>query len=412
MAKWAAVVACAGLGVMLASLASACGGESNPFGVKSERVTQADGVSAMEFASDGRLFFAQQFTGDIRIIKADGSPQAEPFAHVDPALYLEWGLTGLALDPDFEQNHYVYAYYTQLVSQQEETVTPAPGSTASPSTVQRTIAQPVVIRFTDRNGKGEESKIIIGDLPNTLIDHPGFNANGRIHFGPDGFLYLSLGDYDVQFTAPDHPSQNLTTPVGKLLRVNKEDGSPAPGNPFLDRADADPRIFAYGFREPFDFAFHPQTGKIYGTDNTPVSCEELNIVVAGGNYGWPKVGDFPYPECGVGGQTQAIHYFAREGKQPGDFLSFVEASALAFVSAAKYSTLGDALLVCQLASTTANGPAQPRMRHVVLSGAAFDQVTTDDTVVKDCRLSLAVSPDGTVYYSNDKEIKRLIPPKQ
>ncbi len=335
-------------------VAAACGGEDNPFNVKSERITQAESVSSMQFAPDGRLFYAQQFTGDIRIIKADGSPQAEPFAHVEPALYLQWGLTGLALDPNFEQNRYVYAYYTQLVSQQEETVTQASDSTASPSTVVRTIAQPIVIRF---------------------------------------------------------PSQDLSTPIGKLLRVNKEDGSPAPGNPFIGQEGADPRVFARGFREGFDFAFHPQTGTLYGTDNTPVDCEELNMIKPGANYGWPNVGEFPFAECGAGGQEQAIHYFAREGKQPGDFLSFVEVSALAFVSAAKYPTLGDSLLVCQLASATANGPAQQRMRHVVLSGAAFDQVTTDDTVVKDCRLSLAVSPDGTVYYSNDKEIKRLVPPK-
>ncbi len=397
--------------LLLLVVAGACGGESNPFGVKSERVTQAEGVSAMQFAPDGRLFFAQQFSGDIRIINADGSPQAEPFAHVDPALYLEWGLTGLALDPDFEQNHYVYEYYTQLVSRQEETVTPAPSSTASPSTLVRTIAKPVVVRFTDRNGKGEESKIIIGDLPNTFIEHPGFGANGKIHFGPDGFLYVSLGDYDVQFDDPSHPAQDLSTPIGKLLRVNKEDGSPASRNPFIGQEGADPRVFAYGFREGFDFAFHPQTGTLYGTDNTPVTCEELNIVKADANYGWPNVGPFPFAECGAGGQQRAIHYFAREGMQPGDFLSFVQVSALAFVSAAKYSTLGDSLLVCQRASATASGPAQPRMRHVVLSGGAFDQVTTDDTVVKDCRLSLAVSPDGTVYYSNDKEIKRLNSPK-
>ena len=392
----------------LLALGMSCGGESNPFKVKSERVTQADSVSAMQFAPDGRLFYAQQ-AGDVRIISADGSPQSEPFTHVDAALNIEWGLTGLALDPDFAANHYVYIYYSQPISEQEETITPAPGSTASPTTVVRKTARPVVVRFTDQNGKGEEQKVIVGDLPVTLPEHPGFNANGKIHFGKDGFLYITVGDYDVQFNVPDHPSQSLSTPIGKLLRVNKEDGAAAPGNPFLDRPDADPRIFAYGFREPFDFAVHPQTGKIFGSDNTPVNCEELNIVEAGGNYGWPKVGDFPYPDCGSGGQKQAIHYFAREGRQPGDFLSFVEISSFAFVTAAKYPTLGDALVVCQLGSENSAGPAEPRMRRISLAAPGFDQVTADDVVVKDCKLSLAVSPDGTVYYSNDKEIRKLLP---
>jgi glucose/arabinose dehydrogenase len=396
-------------GFSLLVLGISCGGESNPFKVKSERVTQAESVSAMQFAPDGRLFYAQQFTGDVRIIGADGSPQSEPFAHVDPALYIEWGLTGLALDPDFATNHYVYIYYSQPLSDREETVTPSPGSTASPTTQVLKTARPIVMRFTERTGKGEEPTVIVGDLPETIPQHPGFNANGKIHFGKDGFLYISVGDYDAQGSDPNHPSQNLATPIGKLLRVKKEDGSAAPGNPFLDQSGADPRVFAYGFREPFDFGVHPQTGKIFGSDNTPINCEELNLIEAGANYGWPKVGEFPYPECGAGGQKQAIHYFARETRQPNEFLSFVEISSFAFVTAAKYPTLGDAMLVCQLGSETSAGPAQPRMRRITLAPPAFDQVTADDVVVKDCKLSLAVSPDGTIYYSNDKEIRKLIP---
>ena len=67
------------------------------------------------------------------------------------------------------------------------------------------------------------------------------------------------------------------------------------------------------------------------------------------------------------------------------------------------------MLVCQLGSETAAGPAQPRMRRLTLAPPEFDQVTADDVVVKDCKLSLAVSPDGTVYYSNDKEIRKMLP---
>jgi glucose/arabinose dehydrogenase len=391
-------------------IAAACGGEDNPFKVKSERVTQADNVSAMQFAPDGRLFYTEQFSGNVRILNADGSPQSEPFAHVDPALYLEWGLTGIALDPDFATNHYVYIYYSQPVKDLEETVTPAPDSTATPGTRQVKTARPVVMRFTEQAGKGQEPTVIVGDLPETFPDHPGFNANGKIHFGPDRFLYLTLGDYDVQGSDPNHPSQNLSSPIGKILRVNKEDGSAAPGNPFIAQAGADPRVFAYGFREPFDFTFHPQTGKIYGSDNTPVDCEELNVIEPGANYGWPNVGEFPYPECGAGGQKQAIHYFAREHKQPNEFLSFVEISSFGFATAAKYPTLGDSMIACQLGSDLgAAGPAEPWMRQVVLAPPQFEQVTADAIVIKDCKLSLAANLDGTIYYSNDKEIKRLLP---
>ena len=362
----------------LLSLATACGGESNPFGAKSELVTAADHPAAMAFAPDGQLFYAEQFTGNIRVVTAEGELLEEPFAHVDVALYLEWGLTGLAVDPDFETNHYVYAFFTELVD---------------PDTP---IGRPVIVRFTEEDGRGVDPEVIVDDLPETLPATPGFNASGSIHFGPDGFLYASLGDYDTPQLV-----QDLSTPEGKMLRVDKEDGSPAEDNPFADDPEADPRIFAYGFREPFDFAVHPETGQIYGSDNTPVSCEELNLIEAGANYGWPDVGEFPFTDCLAGEGTQAIHFFAQEEMQPGDFLSFVVVSGLEFASGDVYPLLGDSLLVCESETRL--------MRRLVLSEANFDQVTEDDVVLEDCDMDIAISPDGIIYYSNETEIRRLVP---
>ncbi len=371
------------LAVPLLVLISACGGGGNPFGVKSELVTEADHAADMAFAPDGRLFYAEQFTGNIRVVSAEGELLAEPFAHVDVALYLEWGLTGLAVDPDFETNSYVYAFLT-------EPVEPEPP-----------IGRPVVVRFTDRNNKGVDPEVIVDDLPESLPAHPGYDANGNIHFGPDGFLYVSLGDYDTPTLV-----QDLSTPEGAILRVSKEDGSPPADNPFVGDPDADPRIFAYGFREPFDFAFHPETGEIYGSDNTPVSCEELNLIEAGSNYGWPDVGEFPFTDCRAGDQVLAIHFFAKENMEPGAFLSFVVISGLEFASADVYPLLGDALLVCESETSL--------MRRLVLTGSNFDQVAPDEegvdnVVVKDCKMDVSTSPDGTVYYSNETEIRRLIP---
>jgi glucose/arabinose dehydrogenase len=362
----------------LLSLATACGGESNPFGAKLELVTEADHPAAMAFAPDGQLFYAEQFTGNIRVVTAEGELLEEPFAHVDVALYLEWGLTGLALDPDFETNHYVYAFFTEPVD---------------PDTP---IGRPVIVRFTEEDGRGVDREVVVDDLPETLPAAPGFNANGNIHFGPDGFLYASLGDYDTPQLV-----QDLSTPEGALLRIDKEDGSPAPQNPLVGDPEADPRIFAYGFREPFDFAFHPETGQIYGTDNTPVSCEEVNLIESGANYGWPEVGEFPYSDCQAGEDTKAIHLLAQEGMQPGDFLSFVVVSGLEFASGDVYPLLGDSLLVCESETSL--------IRRLVLSEANFDQVTADDVIVEDCALDIAVSPDGIVYYSNETEIRRLVP---
>jgi aldose sugar dehydrogenase len=186
----------------------------------------------------------------------------------------------------------------------------------------------------------------------------------------------------------------LSTPVGKLLRVKKDDGSAAPGNPFVDRPGVDPRIFAYGFRENFDFAFHPATGKLYGTDNTTVSCEELNVIESGANYGWPNVRTFPFSDCKAGGQKTGIYFFSKVDTRPEDFLSNVIVSGVAFASGAVYPTLGDSLMVCESGTGL--------LRRLVLTGPDLQQVSASDIAAKDCKLDVAVSPDGIIYYSNIK----------
>ena len=232
------------LSLVIILLAFGCGSdEKNPFGVRSEIVTAAAYPIALAFTPDGRLFFGEQETGNIRIVTKDGALLPDPFAHVDVQIGLEWGVTGLAIDPDFGQNRYIYVYYTQAVNPQ------AP--------MKEIVARPQVTRFTEEQNKGVDPKVIMGDLPVTDVAHPGYNANGRIGFGLDGFLYISVGDYD----SPSFNPQDLSMPQGKLLRVNKDDGSPPPDNPFIGQAGADPRVFAYGFREPFGFAFHPGTGQ-------------------------------------------------------------------------------------------------------------------------------------------------------
>ena len=373
------------------------GGDGRPsvaFGLHSEFVATADRVSEIAFAPDDRVFFAEQLTGNIRVILADGTLQEEPFATVpvETFLQLDWGLTGLALDPDFDSNGYVYAYYTNPVDTSE----PPNGPTA----------QPTIVRFTDEDGVGTDETVIADDFPVTPVIHPGFNGNGKIHFGPDGFLYVSVGDYDDY---EENPAQDLAMPIGKLLRIDPSDGLAAEGNPFADDADADPRVYAYGFREPFDFTFHPETGVVYASDNTAVSCEEINIIEAGENYGW-RTGDFPYSDCSVGEQGRLIYNAARDGMQPGDFLSFVEISALEFAVRDRYPTLGDALIVCESWRSEADEDGTPSrgvMRRVVLSGADLDTVETSEEITRECRGNLSIAPDGTIYYASDTEVRKL-----
>jgi len=365
MDRWRVVVPTALILGLCITLQSCGGGDSLPFGLTSEVAAKADRARAMEFAPDGRLFFAEQFTGAIRILQSDGTVQAEPFAQIQVANYIDqdWGLTGLALDPDFADNHFVYAFFTEPMAE----------GGANPT------GKPKLVRFTEENGKAANETVISDNFPSTAEAHAGFNANGRIHFGPDGMLYASVGDYDV--AGKDDPDRgrlaDALQPLGKLLRMDPGDGAPARGNPFADSPDADGRVFARGFRDPFPFTFHPETEAIYGTDNTPYTCEELNIIEEGGDYGWP-VGEFPFSDCSAGDQVDAIHLFSRENTAPEAYLSFVEVSGLAFVPGARYPTLGDSLFVCESQKSKidpAPSPTKGVLRRLVLSGGVTGCVT-------------------------------------
>lgn len=368
-----------GLAPLAFFVAFACGGEDSVSGLGYQAevvVADANLPVALAAAPDGRLFYAEQTSGLIRVITADGTLVEQPFAQVESNFApIDLGLLGLALDPDFESNGYVYAFYTQQTG--DET------------------SQPTIVRFTDQENRGVEPTVLMDDLPET-VPKAYFNTVAAIHFGPDGYLYVSLGDYDQREFA-----QDLKVVQGKILRVSKEDGSAPPDNPLVDDAEADHRIFAYGLRKVFDFAFHPDTGEIYAPDGNSTTCDELNIIRAGQNYGWPMSYDFRFDSCTEGQPTPGIHLFAQEGMEPLDNLSVVSPAGVAFVSGEVYPGIGDGLLVCERATGL--------MRRLVLEGPDQDEVVSDDVVVEDCSLDVTAGPDGTIFYTNLTEVRRLVP---
>jgi glucose/arabinose dehydrogenase len=122
----------------------------------------------------------------------------------------------------------------------------------------------------------------------------GGNMGGRMHFGPDGTLYVTVGDRDrICCNGSDDNSlrmkaQYLDNHVGKTLRIN-DDGSIPTDNPFVGRADAKPEIFTYGHRNGYGLAFHPETGELWQAEIGPMGGDEVNILLPGHNYGWPLV---------------------------------------------------------------------------------------------------------------------------
>jgi glucose/arabinose dehydrogenase len=121
---------------------------------------------------------------------------------------------------------------------------------------------------------------------------PGGPMAGRAAFGPDRMIYLTVNDH-VEHDGRDgnkEPllAQELDSDVGKILRIRDDGGIPE-DNPFVGRADANPQVFSYGHRNVTDFSWHPETGELWTTEIAPMGGDEINVVHAGKNYGWPLV---------------------------------------------------------------------------------------------------------------------------
>jgi len=215
--------------------------------------------TSMEFAPDGRLFVAQQ-GGTVKIIK-NGVLLPTPFLSVLVNENGERGLNGIAFDPDFATNKFVYVYYTTKDAPVHNRVSRFIANSTNPD-----IALP---------GNGTQ----IFNLENLTSDT---NHNGgALHFGIDGKLYVAVGD-----NHESNKSQLLSSQLGKILRINS-DGSIPSDNPFFNTPLAKQEIWALGFRNPFTFAFSPGTSKMHVNDVGQNDWEEVNNGTRGKNYGWP-----------------------------------------------------------------------------------------------------------------------------
>src|SRR5690349_19599160 len=223
----------------------------------------ASGLSsptAMAFAPDGRLFVTQQ-GGALRVIK-NGALLSQPFLTLSVNSSGERGLLGIAFDPNFTSNGFIYVYYTTSASPVHNRVSRFTASAANPDVV----------------ASGSEVQLLNLPALSSATNHNG----GAIHFGTDGKLYIAIGD-----NANSSNSQPLTTTLGKVLRINA-DGSIPSDNPFLSQTTGiNQAIWARGLRNPFNFAIDRTNGRIHVNDVGQDSWEEVNHAISGANFGWP-----------------------------------------------------------------------------------------------------------------------------
>ena len=283
---------------------------------------------------------------------------------------------GNPIDPQFATNGYVYVYYTA----------------SSPTThnrISRLTADPA---NPDQMLAGSELPLV--DLPTLLATN---HNGGALHFGPDGKLYAGVGNNAVNANSP-----SLATPLGKILRLNP-DGTIPPDNPFIATTTGiNQAIWAYGLRNPFTFAFQPGTTRMHINDVGENTWEEVNLGVAGANYGWPST-EGPTTAAGITGPIFAYGHTSLPPGQPASTGTFLPGSAI--VGAAfdpPGSTWPAAYLGSYYFSDLVGG-------WVVRMQLASMTVSTFATGFGSIR-NLAFGLDGALYVLTRAELQRITPP--
>lgn len=337
-----------------------------PISYRVEKVSDAAFATAIDWTPDGRLIYTERFSGRLRVINTDGTLQTDPIWTFPVDTEGERGLLGVAVSPDYAETGYIYVYYTRVVG----------GGFSVP--VNR------IVRVTESEGVGSDPLVML-DVP--LNTNNLWHQGGNIHFGPDGMLYLGIGEYYEAAWA-----QDINRIPGGIHRfqVVGDELIPAPNNPFPNNS-----TFAYGLRNPFDFDFDPYSAdfQIWSIDNGPDCDDELNRIVAGGNYGW-RAG---YPCDDASPQNLNLYTY------PVWYTNPTEAPVGTTVYTGwQLSAWRGQVFFCMWNTG--------KMRRVVLDETRTRMLAVREVDLQGnfCNLEVEDGPDGALYFTNQNAIYRMV----
>lgn len=323
---------------------------------------------ALAFLPDGRILVTER-PGRLRIVDTNGR-LSEPLAGV-PAVHAvsQGGLLDVALDPDFAQNQLVYLSFSE----------PGDGGTSGTA----------VARGRLGNGRLDNVEVIYRQEPKV---RSGGHFGSRLVFSRDGMLFITQGDR--QAATFRGQAQQLTSGIGKIVRVNRDGSIPA-DNPFVGRSDARPEIWSYGHRNVQAAALHPETGLLWTVEHGAMGGDELNRPEKGKNYGWPVITygrDYSGASIGEGAQKEGM-------EQPVYYWDPVIApSGMTFYTGDRYPGWNGSAIVGGMG-----------VRALVRLTIANDRVTAEERYLGGQRIrDVQQGPDGLLYLVTDEDDGKLL----
>lgn len=339
-------------------------------GYKAETVVDGLDIAwGMEFLPDGSILIAEQ-EGKMILFKDGKKTQIK---NVPEVMYEnQGGLLDLKLHPDYVNNGWVYFSFSGNVENDDE------GSNTT------------IMRARLKDNELVDKELIYKATPNTKKGH---HFGSRIEFDKDGYLFFSVGDRGNRDVNP----QDINRDGGKIYRLH-DDGSIPSDNPFVQTTGAKAAIYSYGHRNPQGMAMNPETGEIWVHEHGPQGGDEINIIKAGKNYGWPLItyginydGSEITKDTDLPGMEQPLHFWVPS----------IAPSGMAFINSDRYPGWKGNLLVGSL-----------KFQYLDLVFLENGNVVKEEKLIEGMGRVRTVkeAPDGYIYVSIEQlGIVKLVP---